>query len=521
MLDSDILSQLKDLFSGLSRDISFVVTGAPGADDTLRMTEFLNDVASVSPRLSVSVSESASGQPAAASFAIFRDGEPTGISFTGIPGGHEFSSLILAVLNADGKGKNLPDAAVRHRIEALRGPVSLRVFVSLTCTNCPDVVQALNVIALYNPAVTSGTVDGAVVEDEVRTLGVSSVPTVYADGEVLAVGRTSLADLLAKLEEKYGSEPAGEFRKEHTGYDVLVAGAGPAGVAAAVYLARKGLRTAVIAGRVGGQVRDTTAIDNLISVPSTTGTRLAADLREHLDAYDIDIFDNRRIVEADFTAPGAKVLRADSGESFTAPRVVIATGARWRRMEVPGEDPHIGKGVAFCTHCDGPFYAGRRVAVIGGGNSGIEAALDLAAICPHVDVFEFMDSLKADSVLQQKVGSAGNITVHLSSQVLEVIGDASSVTGLRVKDRVNGSEKVFDVSGVFVQIGLSPDSSVFAGQVDCNSRGEIVIDGVGRTSVPGVYAAGDVASIPYKQIVIAMGSGATAALALVDDIMRS
>lgn len=521
MLDPDILSQLKGIFADLNRSISFVVTGVPGADDTIQMLEFLNDVASVSDRLSVSEQAPGPDDPKVASFAVFRDDSPTGISFCGIPNGHEFTSLLLAVLNSDGKGKNLPDEAIRHRIEALRGPVRLRTFVSLTCTNCPDVVQALNVIALYNPGVTNVTIDGAVVEDEVKALNINSVPTVYAGDDVLAIGRSSLGELLAKLEDRYGSESAEEFKPEHRDYDVVVAGAGPAGAAAAIYLARKGLRTAVLAGRVGGQVKDTTGIENLISVPQTTGTKLAGDLREHLDAYDIDIFDNRSITEADFSDPAVKVLKTDSGETFAAPRVVIATGASWRRMDVPGEDAHIGKGVAFCTHCDGPFYAGRRVAVIGGGNSGIEAALDLAAICPHVDIFEFMDTLKADTVLQQKVAAAGNVTVHLSSQVVEVVGDASSVTGLKVRDRVSGEEKVYDVSGVFVQIGLTPNSSVFEGQLACNKRGEIEIDGVGRTSVPGVYAAGDVTSVPYKQIIIAMGSGAVAALALSDDLMRS
>ncbi len=334
------------------------------------------------------------------------------------------------------------------------------------------------------------------------------------------MGRAELGDLVALLEKKFGSTPnPGEVSDVTLGFDVIVAGGGPAGAAAAIYLSRKGLRTAIVAGRIGGQVKDTMDIENLISVPHTTGPELASDLRRHLESYDIAIYDNRRIV--DVALDGfPKRITTDSGETFEAPQIVIATGASWRRLNIPGENEYIGRGVAFCTHCDGPFFAGKRVAVIGGGNSGIEAAIDLAAICEHVDVFEFLDELKADMVLQKRLTEFDNVAVHLSSAAEEVIGNGTKVTGIKVKDRKSGESALYDLDGVFVQIGLTANSSPFSNQLPVNKAGEIIMKGAGRTGIPGVYAAGDVTDIPYKQIVIAMGDGATAALSAVDDRMR-
>lgn len=516
MLSPDIIAQVKEIFAALAVDISFRMSGEPGADATRSMREFLDDVASCSPRLSV---EEQSGAPGAApSFELLREGLPTGVAFTGIPNGHEFSSLLLAVLNASGLGRNLPDEALLHRITALAGPAELRTFVSLECTNCPDVVQALNTVALSNPAISHRTIDGAVVPDEAKALGVQSVPSVFLGDELISVGRADLADLLGKLEARLGTAGAAAEAREHK-FDVVVAGGGPAGAAAAIYLARKGLKTAVVAGRIGGQVKDTTDIENLISVPLTTGSKLAADLRTHLEQYGIAIFDNRRITEARVTEP-EKRITTDSGETFAAPAIIIASGAAWRRLNVPGEEEYIGRGVAFCTHCDGPFFAGKRVAVVGGGNSGIEAAIDLAAICEHVDVYEFMDSLKADTVLVDKVRSLPNVDVHLSAALTRVDGDGRRVTGITVRDRTTDAEASVAVDGVFVQIGLTPQSAPYAGQLELNRAGEIVTDRTGRTSVAGVYAAGDVTDIPYKQIVIAMGEGAKAALSAFDDRMR-
>ncbi len=519
MLEKEILDQLKSIFSTLETSVTLVVTGVSSRKETQEMLEFARDFASVSDALSVKA-EDAPTEEDAPRMQLWRDGEPTGVSFCGIPNGHEFSTLILAVLNAAGQGRNLPDIGLRRRIQRLQGPAEIFTFVSLSCTNCPDVAQALNVVALLNPRFTNTVIDGAVAPEMVKSYNVQSVPTVYANGQLLSVGRAGLGELVGKLETAFGTT-ADDALTDNTplGYDAIVAGGGPAGAAAAIYLARKGLRTAVVAGRIGGQVSDTTDIENLISVPLTTGTKLAADIRTHLAAYDIDLFDNRQIASVQLDGRTKRVT-AEGGETFEAPALIIATGASWRRLNVKGEADYIGKGVAFCTHCDGPFFAGKDVAVIGGGNSGIEAAIDLAAICRKVDVFEFLDVLKADEVLQKKLATLDNVTVHLSSAVTEVEGDGKRVTGIKVQDRQSGAVQDYAVQGVFVQIGLTPNSAPFADAVPVNARGEIETDRACRTKVTGVYAAGDVTDVPYKQIVIAMGEGAKAALSAVDDRMR-
>ena len=333
----------------------------------------------------------------------WKEEKETGIRFRAIPGGHEFSSLLLAVLNADGKGKNLPDEGISRRIKALQGPIRLQTYVSLTCTNCPDIVQALNVVALLNPHITHDTIDGAVFQEEADALKIQAVPSVYANGKPLHVGRGSLGELLKKLEDTFGSLPQDNAAPTLRGFDTLVLGGGPAGVSAAIYSARKGLRVAIIAERIGGQVKETVGIENLISVPQTTGSQLADALRTHMGHYPIEIFEDRKIEKAELQGKKKKVF-SGGGETFTAPAVIIATGASWRKLNVEGEAEYIGRGVAFCPHCDGPFYQGKHVAVIGGGNSGIEAAIDLAGICRKVTVFEFADTLKADQVLQEKAG---------------------------------------------------------------------------------------------------------------------
>lgn len=515
MLDNDIKTQLTTIFASLSAPINFLMTPCGRKEEDAQMREFLEDVAGTSARLSTEVSDERAVAP---TFEIIRDNVPTGVRFRGIPNGHEFTTLLLAVLNADGRGKNLPDAALTARVKALRGPVKLRTFVSLTCTNCPEVAQALNVMALLNPGIENTVTDGAVVPEEVKALGIASVPTVYAGDSVLSVGRISFGDLLEKLEEMLGSDAGADATPVVREYDAVILGGGPAGVAAAVYAARKGFHTAVVAKSIGGQVKETMGIENLISVPETTGPRLAADLLEHLRHYPIDVFENRTVTSADISGPRKELVCGP--ERFSSRALIIATGAAWRRLAVPGEAEHIGRGVAFCTHCDGPFYAGKRVAVIGGGNSGIEAAIDLAGICPHVDLFEFMDTLKADGVLQEKARSLGNIDIHLSTQVLAVEGDGKSVDGIKVKDRTTGEEKIYPVEGVFVQIGLVANSSLFKDALPLTPAGEIMVDDRCRTAVKGVYAAGDVTNVPYKQIVIAMGEGAKAALSLFEDSMR-
>ncbi|MCM1110251.1 MAG: alkyl hydroperoxide reductase subunit F [Clostridium sp.] len=521
MLDQNIIDQLHGIFAKLAAPVTLEVTGVASRVDMEQMTEFARDFASSSDKIDVAVV--ATSEAKAPVMSIIHNGKPTGISFEGIPNGHEFTSLILAVLNSDGQGKNLPDPALLRRIASIKGPVEIMTIVSLTCTNCPEVVQALNIVALYNPSITHSTVDGAVAQRLVEDLGVQSVPTVFANGRMISVGRSDLGELVTRLESEFGTvmaDEAADTPSEPLRFDAVVAGGGPAGAAAAIYLARKGMKTAVVAGRIGGQVKDTMDIENLISVPLTTGPALASDIRRHLERYpDITIFDNRRVAEISLVA-SVKTLTTDGGERFEAPAVVIATGASWRRLNVAGEADYLGRGVAFCTHCDGPFYAGKRVAVIGGGNSGIEAAIDLAGIATHVDVFEFLDTLKADGVLVDKLAGLANVDIHLSTAVTEVIGDGRRVTALKAKDRNSEIETTYDVDGIFVQIGLTPNSKPFDGEVPVNSRGEIETDQYGRTSLTGVYAAGDVTDVPYKQIVIAMGEGAKAALSVFEDRMR-
>ena len=388
-----------------------------------------------------------------------------------------------------------------------------------TAGSALDVVQALNVVTLLGTDVEHEIVDGGLWQDEVAALGIQGVPSVFADGELLHVGRGDLGVLLDELEAKYGSEGAGQAEPVERRFDVVVVGGGPAGASAAIYSARKGLSVAVVAGRIGGQVNDTVGIENLISVPATTGASLAAALQEHIGAYPIEVFANRSVEGADFIQP-LKSVKAKGGETFVAPAVIIATGASWRRLGVEGESEYIGRGVAFCPHCDGPFYKGRHVAVIGGGNSGIEAAIDLAGICSRVTVLEFAAELRADTVLQDKARSLGNVEILTSRQTVRVVGDGKKVTAIDVRDLNTGEVSTLPLDGVFVQIGLVPASGPFAGLVDINRRGEIVTDGAGRSSVPGVYAAGDVADVPFKQIVIAMGDGATAALSAFDDRVR-
>lgn len=513
MLDSALKEQLKTIFSGLTGEYIFDITVSPQHESRTELLDLLNDVAACSDKLSCRVQE---GEGLA--FTLVKNGEKSGITFRGVPNGHEFTSLLLAILNLDGKGKNFPDEGICNRVKALKGPIHLTTYVSLTCTNCPDVVQALNAMTTLNSSITHQMVDGAINQAEVEALKIQGVPSVYADGKLLHVGRGEFGELLGKLEEQYGSsnENAETTLKE---YDVIVLGGGPAGAAAAIYSARKGLRVAVIAERIGGQVKETVGIENLISIPETTGSLLADNLRTHMAQYPIDMLEHRQVEKVELDGKN-KLITVKGGEQFSSPALIIATGASWRKLNVPGEVEHIGRGVAFCPHCDGPFYKDKHVAVVGGGNSGIEAAIDLAGICSHVTVLEFMEDLKADQVLQEKVKDLPNVTVFTNSQTTEVVGNGDKVTHLRVKDRKTEEERAIDLDGVFVQIGLVPNSSLVRGLVETNRMGEIVIDTHCRTNVPGIYAAGDVSTVPYKQIIIAMGEGAKAALAAFEDRMR-
>jgi len=513
MLDQDLKHQLTQLFADLRGQYELVLGGGdhPKREE---LREMLSEVAECGDRISLREDASVGS---GIRFELHRDGVPTGVSFRGIPGGHEFSSLVLALLHADGKGR-LPDEGIQARIKALRGPAKLRTYISLSCTNCPDVVQALNLVAFLNPAFEHEMVDGGLAEDEVEALGIQGVPSVFAGDALLHVGKASLGELLEKLEDHFGHEEASGEAAPPREYDVLVLGGGPAGASAAIYSARKGLRTALVAQRVGGQVLDTLGIENLISVPYTQGTKLASDLVKHLASYPVDVLEHRkveRVVDGEL-----KEVHLQGGEVLKAPALIVATGAKWRELGVPGEKEYIGRGVAFCPHCDGPFYKGRRVAVIGGGNSGVEAAIDLAGICSHVTLVEFGTELRADGVLVDNLKKLPNVEIVLNGRTQEVLGNGEGVTGLRVQDRASEQDRSIELDGVFVQIGLAPNSAPVKDLVKVNRGGEIIIDERGRTSVPGIYAAGDVTTVPFKQIVIAMGEGAKAALTAFEDRIR-
>jgi len=516
MLDSSFKDQLRTIFADLKNEYTFDIYVSEQHESYKELVELLNDVASCSDKIATKLNNGKSLE-----FSLLKNGEDTGVKFRGVPNGHEFTSLLLAILNSDGKGKNIPDEFIVNRIKSLKGPVHLTTYVSLTCTNCPDIVQALNVMAILNPAISHEMVDGAINQEEVDALKLQGVPAVFADGKLLHVGRGDLGELLSKLEAQYGvkeqgSEPDSDKIKN---YDVIVVGGGPAGAAAAIYSARKGLSVALLAERVGGQVKETVGIENLISVPKTTGEELSHNIKLHLQDYPVDILEHRKVerVEAEGLQ---KTVYVSGGEVYIAPALIIATGASWRKLNVAGETEYIGKGVAFCPHCDGPFYKGKHVAVVGGGNSGIEAAIDLAGICSKVTVFEFLDELKADKVLQEKAKSLSNIEIVLSAQTTEVEGNGEKITSIHVLDRKTEQAKKYDLDGIFVQIGLAANSGVFKDLVETNRFGEIEIDAHCRTNIPGVYAAGDVTNVPYKQIIIAMGEGAKAALSAFEDRIR-
>jgi NADH-dependent peroxiredoxin subunit F len=513
MLDTSFKEQLKGIFASLESDYLLDISVSESHESRSELLELLGDVGECSEKIAIQVSAGDGLQ-----FALIKDSKPTGVTFRGIPNGHEFTSFLLAILNSDGKGKNFPDGFIANRIKALKGSIRLTTYVSLTCTNCPDIVQALNMMAVLNPSITHEMVDGAINQEEVDALKLQGVPTVFADGAQIHVGRGELSDLLAKLEEKYGSATT-TSEKTIKDYDVVVVGGGPAGASAAIYSARKGLKVALLAERVGGQVKETLGIENLISTSKTTGEILANNLKLHMEDYPIDILEHRKVEHVEVNGFN-KVVYVAGGEQFVTPALIIATGASWRKLNVPGEIEYIGRGVAFCPHCDGPFYKGKHVAVVGGGNSGIEAAIDLAGICSKVTVLEFMDTLKADQVLQDKAKSLSNVEIFVSKQSVEVIGNGEKVIGLKVKDRVTEEESVIDLDGIFVQIGLAPNSAAFKDVVDVNRIGEIAIDTHCRTNVPGIYAAGDVSIVPFKQIIIAMGEGAKASLSAFEDRMR-
>ena len=513
MLDTNIKAQLKAYLEKLQRPIELVAS----LDDSAKAQEMrglLVDIAELSDKVSLREDGTAALRP---SFAIGQPGEAARITFAGIPMGHEFTSLVLALLQTGGHPPKV-DASVIEAINALPGTFNFETFVSLSCHNCPDVVQALNLMAVLNPGVTSTMIDGGMFQGEVERRKIMAVPTMFLNDAEFGAGRMSIEEIIATLDTGAAARDAEKINAKEA-YDVLIVGGGPAGAAAAIYAARKGIRTGLLAERFGGQVMDTLAIENFISVKATDGPKLVMGLEEHVKDYDVDVMNLQRATQL---IPGDLVeIKLDNGASVKSKSVILATGARWREMNVPGEQEYRGKGVAYCPHCDGPLFKGKRVAVIGGGNSGVEAAIDLAGIVGHVTLLEFDGQLRADAVLQRKLFSLPNVTVIVKALSTEVTGNGEKVNGLVYKDRDTDEVKRIDLDGIFVQIGLLPNTDWLKGTVNLSNRGEIEIDAKGQTNVPGVFAAGDCTTVPYKQIVIAMGAGATASLAAFDHLIRT
>ncbi len=517
MLDQDLKDQLKAYLERLQRPVAIVASVDDGAKSA-EMLELLEDIRGQSPKITLEVRrDDAERKP---SFALTSPGHDIHVRFAGLPMGHEFTSLVLALLQVGGHPSKAA-ADLLEQVRALDGEFLFETYFSLSCQNCPDVVQALNLAAVLNPGIRHVAIDGALFQDEVQAREIMSVPTIYLNGEVFDQGRMTLEQIVARLDTGAAKREAAKIAAKDA-FDVLVVGGGPAGAAAAIYAARKGIRTGVAAERFGGQVLDTMAIENFISVQHTEGPKLAAQLEQHVREYEVDVMNLQRATRlVPAGDDGLVEVKLENGASLKSRTVVLSTGARWRQMGVPGEDQYRNKGVAYCPHCDGPLFKGKRVAVVGGGNSGVEAAIDLAGIVGHVTLLEFDGRLRADEVLQRKLRSLKNVRIITSAQTTEVLGDGARVTGLAYTDRVGGDAHRLELEGVFVQIGLLPNTEWLKGTLDLSPRGEILVDDRGQTSVPGVFAAGDCTTVPYKQIVIAMGEGSKAALAAFDHLIRA
>lgn len=513
MLDSNMKTQLQAYLTKLVQPIELLASLDESAKSA-ELESLLADLAALSPLIQVRRTDDDARRP---SFAIRRVGSDIAVRFAGIPLGHEFTSLVLALLQVGGHPPRITPEQVAQ-IRALDGDYQFETYFSLSCQNCPDVVQALNTMSVLNPRIRHVAIDGALNQAEVDARQIMAVPSVYLNGQVFGQGRMSLEQILAKLDSGAVAREADKLRNKAV-FDVLVVGGGPAGAAAAVYAARKGIHTGVVAERFGGQVLDTMGIENFISVQETEGPKLAAALEQHVRSYDVDIMNLQR---AERLRRNGELIEVDlaSGATLRARTLVLSTGARWRQMNVPGEAEYRNKGVAYCPHCDGPLFKGKRVAVIGGGNSGVEAAIDLAGIVHHVTLIEFDAQLRADAVLQRKLNSLPNVRVITSALTTEVFGDGSKVTALSYTDRSSGESRRIELDGIFVQIGLLPNTEWLKGSLELSGRGEILIDDRCQTSMPGVFAAGDATTVPYKQIVIAMGEGSKAALSAFDHLIR-
>lgn len=517
MLDASLKDQLKTYLERVTLPIE--IRASLDASGSARdMRELLQEVTALSPLISYLEVDGDARKP---SFTLNRAGADMDIRFAAIPMGHEFSSLVLALLQVGGHPPKL-EAEVIEQIRSLQGEFRFEVFMSLSCQNCPEVVQSLNLMAVLNPAIRVETIDGALFQAEVEQRQIMAVPSIFLNGQPFGQGRMGVEQILAKIDTGAAQRDAAKLAQKAP-YEVLIVGGGPAGAAAAVYTARKGIRTGVLAERFGGQTLDTLGIENFISVRHTEGPQFAAALEQHVRDYEVDVMTAQRavsLVPAEVEG-GLITVGLENGATLKSRAIILATGARWRQVNVPGENEYRNRGVAYCPHCDGPLFKGKRVAVIGGGNSGVEAAIDLAGIVSHVTLLEFADALRADAVLVNKLKSLPNVEIHTGAQTQEITGDGNKVNGLRYVDRATQAVHHVELEGVFVQIGLVPNTEWLKGVVELSKYGEIIVDAKGQTSVGGVFAAGDVTTVPFKQIVIAAGDGAKAALSAFDHLIRT
>ena len=517
MLDAQLKTQLAAYLERVTQPFELVAS-LDESETSAQMRELLTTIQSLrSDKITLREDGNDARKP---SFTLQRQGSDSSLRFAGLPLGHEFTSLVLALLWTGGHPPK-EEQDLLDQIKAIEGDFNFEVYMSLGCHNCPDVVQALSLMAILNPHIKTTVIEGGAFRQEVEAREIMAVPMVYLNGEVFGAGRMQLGEIVAKLDTGAAKREAAKLSAKEA-FEVLIIGGGPAGAAAAIYTARKGIRTGIAAERIGGQVNDTLDIENYISVNKTEGPKFAAALESHIADYDIDVMRLQRAAKLiPATEKGGLItVELENGGTLKAKSVVLSTGARWRNMNVPGEDQYRTKGVAYCPSCDGPLFKGKRVAVIGGGNSGVEAAIDLAGVVEHVTVFEFMPELKADAVLQKKLTSLPNVTIIKNAQTTEVLGDGSKVTGLSYKDRSNDEVKQVQLEGIFVQIGLLPNTDWLKGTLELNKMGEIVIDAKGQTSVPGVFAAGDCTNVPYKQIIVAAGAGAVAGLSAFEHLIR-
>ena len=517
MLDAQLKTQLAAYLERVTQPFELVAS-LDESETSAQMRELLTTIQSLrSDKITLREDGNDARKP---SFTLQRQGSHSSLRFAGLPLGHEFTSLVLALLWTGGHPPK-EEQDLLDQIKAIEGDFNFEVYMSLGCHNCPDVVQALSLMAILNPRIKTTVIEGGAFRKEVEAREIMAVPMVYLNGEVFGAGRMQLGEIVAKLDTGAAKREAAKLSAKEA-FEVLIIGGGPAGAAAAIYTARKGIRTGIAAERIGGQVNDTLDIENYISVNKTEGPKFAAALESHIADYDIDVMRLQRAAKLiPATEKGGLItVELENGGRLQAKSVVLSTGARWRNMNVPGEDQYRTKGVAYCPSCDGPLFKGKRVAVIGGGNSGVEAAIDLAGVVEHVTVFEFMPELKADAVLQKKLTSLPNVTIIKNAQTTEVLGDGSKVTGLSYKDRISGETKHVDLEGIFVQIGLLPNTDWLKDTLELNKMGEIVIDAKGQTSVPGVFAAGDCTNVPYKQIIVAAGAGAVAGLSAFEHLIR-